>query len=73
MNIVNVSRDKRRFKLLIKEEPQIIRVALHPRDPRQAIKEQKEMIYELKKQHYKMVTYKELIPKLQAGSLSPSM
>ena len=49
MNIVNVSRDKRRFKLLIKEEPQIIRVALHPRDPRQAIKEQKEMIYELKK------------------------
>ena len=69
-NIVNVSRDKKRFKLLIKEEPQIIRIALHPRDPHQALKEQKEMIYELKDQRYKMVTYMELIPKLQGVSLS---
>ena len=69
-NIVNVSRDERRFKLLIKEEPQIIRIALHPRDPHQALKEQKEMIYELKNQGYKMVTYMELIPKLQRVSLS---
>ena len=64
-NIVNVSRDERSFKLLIKEEPQIIRIALHPRDPHQALKEQKEMIYELKDQRYKMATYKGLIPKLQ--------
>jgi predicted deacetylase len=69
-NIVNVSRDKKRFKLLIKEEPQIIRIALHPRDPHQALKEQKEMISELKDQRYKMVTYMELIPKLQGVSLS---
>jgi hypothetical protein len=69
-NIVNVSRDERRFKLLIKEEPQIIRIALHPRDPHQALKEQKEIIYELKSRRYKMATYKELIPKLQGVSLS---
>lgn len=68
-NIVNVSRDKKRFKLLIKEEPQIIRIALHPRDPHQALEEQKEMIYELKNLHYKMVTYKELIPQLHALSM----
>ena len=69
-NTVNVSRDKKRFKLLIKEEPQIIRIALHPRDPHQALKEQKEMISELKDQRYKMVTYMGLIPKLQGVSLS---
>jgi hypothetical protein len=63
-NIVNVSRDERRFNLLMEEEPQIIRIALHPRDPHQALEEQKEMIYKLKKMHYKMVTYKELTPKL---------
>ena len=69
-NIVNVSRDERSFKLLIKEEPQIIRIALHPRDPHQALKEQKDMISELKSRRYKMVTYKELIPKL--CKVSPS-
>ena len=52
------------FKLLMEEEPQIIRIALHPRDPHQVLEEQKEMIYKLKKMHYKMVTYKELTPKL---------
>src|ERR671918_2789695 len=69
-NIVNVGKDERRFKLLMKEEPQIIRIALHPRDPHQALKEQKEIIYELKSRRYKMATYKELIPKLQGVSLS---
>ena len=34
----------------MKEEPQIIRIALHPRDPPQALKEQKEMISKLKDQ-----------------------
>jgi predicted deacetylase len=69
-NIVNVSKDERRFKLLMEEEPQIIRIALHPRDPHQALKEQKEMISKLKDQRYKMVTYRELIPRLQGVSLS---
>jgi len=69
-NIVNVSRDERRFRLLMEEEPHVIRIALHPRDPYQALKEQKEMISMLKDQWYKMVTYGELIPKLQGVSLS---
>lgn len=69
-NIVNVGRDERRFKLLMEEEPQIIRIALHPRDPHQALKEQKEMICELKDQGYRMLTYMEIIPKLQGASLS---
>ena len=69
-NIVNVGRDERRFKLLMEEEPQIIRIALHPRDPYKALKEQKEMICELKDQGYRMLTYMELIPKLQGASVS---
>jgi len=69
-NIVNVGKDKRRFKLLMEEEPQIIRIALHPRDPHQALKEQKEIISELKDQGYRMLTYAELIPKLQGALLS---
>jgi len=32
-NIVNVSKDQRCFKPLMEEEPQIIRIALYPRDP----------------------------------------
>jgi hypothetical protein len=64
-NIINVGKDERRFKLLMEEEPQIIRIALHPRDPHQALKEQKEMISELKDQGYRMLTYMELVPKLQ--------
>jgi predicted deacetylase len=69
-NIVNVGKDKRRFKLLMEEEPQIIRIALHPRDPYQALKEQKEMICELKDQGYRMLTYMEIIRKLQGVSVS---
>ncbi|MDF2770247.1 MAG: deacetylase-like protein [Nitrososphaeraceae archaeon] len=64
-NIINVGKDERHFKLLMEEEPQIIRIALHPRDPHQALKEQKEMICELKDKGYRMLTYMELIPKLQ--------
>ena len=69
-NIVNVGKDERRFKLLMEEEPQIIRIALHPRDPHQALKEQKEMICELKDKGYRMLIYTELIPKLQGVSVS---
>jgi predicted deacetylase len=69
-NIVNVGKDERCFKLLMEEEPQIIRIALHPRDPHQALKEQKEMICELKDRGYRMLTYMELVPKLQGLSVS---
>ena len=69
-NIINVGKDERCFKLLMEEEPQIIRIALHPRDPHQALKEQKEMICELKDKGYRMLTYTELVPKLLGVSVS---
>jgi predicted deacetylase len=70
-NIVNVSKDERSFKHLMKENPQIIRIALHPRDPPQALKDQKEIILKLKDQGYRILTYSEVIPKLQELTDSP--
>jgi hypothetical protein len=39
----------------------MIRIALHPRDPHQALEEQKEMIRELKEQGYTILSYQDLI------------
>ena len=69
-NIVNVRRDETAFKLQIEKRPQIIRIALHPRDPEEAIKDQKQMISILKDSAYEIPTYTELIPKLE--ELAPS-
>jgi predicted deacetylase len=64
-NVVNIGRDERAFKSQIVERPQIIRIALHPRDPAEAIKDQKQMISILKDSAYEIPTYTELVPKLQ--------
>src|SRR5215212_842540 len=69
-NIVNVARDERAFKLQIEERPQIIRIALHPRDPAEAINDQTRMISILKDSVYEIPTYKEIIPRLE--QLAPS-
>jgi hypothetical protein len=69
-NIVNMSRDERVFKSQIEERLQIIRIALHPRDPAEAIKDQKQMISILKESGYEIPTYTELMPKLE--ELAPS-
>lgn len=69
-NIVNIGKDEKQFKLLMKVKPQIIRIALHPRDPYKALKDQKEIICKLKDQGYRMLTYSEVIPKLQRLLLS---
>ena len=69
-NIVNVRRDETAFKLQIEERPQIIRIALHPRDPTEAIKDQRRMISILKDSAYEIPTYVELVPKLE--ELAPS-
>jgi predicted deacetylase len=71
-NIVNIGTDERSFKLLMEEKPQIIRIALHPRDPHGALEEQKEMISILKDQGYTMPRYTELVPKLEELSASSS-
>jgi peptidoglycan/xylan/chitin deacetylase (PgdA/CDA1 family) len=64
-NVVNIAKDERCFSLLIKQNPQIIRIALHPRDPHNALEEQKHMIGRLKGLGYTMPTYGEVIAKLQ--------
>ncbi len=53
------------FQALIKQVPHIIRVALHPRDPHQASKEQKDMINRLKHEGYDPPLYSEVIQKFQ--------
>src|SRR5918911_1612472 len=69
-NIVNITRDERAFKSQIEEKPQITRIALHPRDPAEAINDQKEMISILKDRAYEIPTYTELIPKLEGLAAS---
>jgi predicted deacetylase len=64
-NIVNIGRDETAFKLQIEKRPQIIRIALHPRDPEEAIKDQKQMISILKDSAYEIPTYTELILRLE--------
>jgi predicted deacetylase len=64
-NIVNMGRDEKAFKLQIEKRPHIIRIALHPRDPVEAIKDQKQMISILKDSAYEILTYTELILRLE--------
>ena len=69
-NIVNIAKDETSFNLLIKRHPDIIRIALHPRDPHSALEEQKQMVGRLKDQGYMMSTYGDLINKLQEATTS---
>ena len=62
-NIPNIGK-VRRFKLLDHQNTKMIRIALHPRDPHEALQEQKNMICELKDQGYTIPLYKDLISKL---------
>jgi predicted deacetylase len=71
-NIVNLGRDERSFKLEMEEKSEIIRIALHPRDPPQALEDQKQIISTLKDRGYKIPTYTEVIPKLEEDILSTS-
>jgi len=72
-NVVNMARDERAFKLDIQERSQIIRIAMHPRDPPEAIKDQKQMISILKNSAYEIPTYTELIPKLEKLSTTTAL
>jgi predicted deacetylase len=64
-NTVNIRIDENRFQDLIKLAPPIIRIALHPRDPYEALNEQTDMINRLKEEEYPMQLYSEMIQKLQ--------
>jgi hypothetical protein len=65
-NIVRIGTEQRCFELLDDaQRRKMIRIASHPRDPRGALKDQLEMIRELKNQGYTITLYSDLIQKLQ--------
>jgi predicted deacetylase len=66
-NTINIRIDENRFQNLIEQEPSIVRVALHPRDPNGALNEQKDMINRLIEEGYLSPLYSEVIQKLQIG------
>ncbi|HXS59678.1 MAG TPA: hypothetical protein VN703_02580, partial [Candidatus Sulfopaludibacter sp.] len=67
-NKVNIEKDRKRFDNLLKEEPKIIRIALHPRDPPGALDQQLEMINHLKDKEYEIINYRNLLYTLQKES-----
>ena len=67
-NKVNIEKDRKRFDNLLKEEPKIIRIALHPRDPPGALDQQIEMINHLKDKEYEIINYRNLLYTLQKES-----
>ncbi len=69
-NIINIAKDERRFKTIIEQEPPIIRIAIHPRDPYQAWHEQKSMISKLKDEEYTIQRYGEILSALKEYSYS---
>jgi predicted deacetylase len=59
-NIANIGKNRRHFKQLIEDKVNMIRIALHPRDPVHALKDQIEMIIQLKEQGYEIAKYADL-------------
>ena len=64
-NAVNMARDQRAFKRYLEQQQPMIRVALHPRDPAHAQKDQRLIVSTLQDHDYEIPTYSELIPKLE--------
>ena len=50
---------------VLDKQTEMIRIAMHPRDPHEGLKDQIDMIRELKDQGYAIPLYKDLIPKLE--------
>jgi predicted deacetylase len=61
-NTINIRRDEKRFQDLIIQTPPIVRIALHPRDPYEALNQQKDMINRLKDEDYHVLVYSDIIP-----------
>ena len=64
-NIVNIGKNRRQFKHLIEDKDNMIRIALHPRDPGYALNDQIKMIIQIKEQGYDIVKYADLVRKFQ--------
>ena len=59
-NVISIVKDRRRFKLVAKRKPKVIRIALHPKDLHDALQKQREMIVKLKDKSYIALTYSQL-------------
>jgi hypothetical protein len=59
-NIANIGKNRRHSKQLIEDKVNMIRIALHPWDPVHALKDQIEMIIQLKEQGYEIAKYADL-------------
>ena len=52
--------NKRRYKEKVMNNSQMVRMAIHPRDPEEALEVQKEMIHGLKDVNYNFLTYNDI-------------
>lgn len=66
-NMTKIGTEEKRFRFLngAKCKHKMIRIALHPRDPHKAFKDQLTMISELKHEAYRFLRYRDLVLKLQ--------
>jgi predicted deacetylase len=64
-NVVNVARNKRRFNRLLHDNVELIRIALHPKDPPQSLDDVKEMIVALQDRGYEALKYRQLVTSLE--------
>jgi predicted deacetylase len=60
-NTVNIDKNRRRFKRLIRTKEDLVRIALHPNDPAGSLEDQKEMILDLQSLGYKSLKYSQLL------------
>lgn len=65
-NIVNIVKNRRHFRQLIENKVNIIRIALHPRDPADALSDQIKMIIQLNEEGYEILKYVDFVSKLKA-------
>jgi len=63
-NAINIPKNRKHFEHLI-DGQDLVRIALHPKDPLQSLSDQKHMILELKNNGYKTLTYSQLIRNLR--------
>lgn len=62
-----LSKNKFLYKLeILKKKSRLIRIAIHPKDPDEALQDQIEIIQDLKKRNYRFVSYGEMI-KIKGG------
>ena len=60
-NIESLKPNRRMFDNLLAKKTNFIRIAIHPKDPLQALQDQKEMMQKLQANNYVFVGYSDVI------------